>query len=264
MNKLFLSAIFLAGSLASIGHAQPVEYVKICSLYGAAFHYIPGTDTCVNEETGETRQETEGGVWASQLPTKNQGHWATVPALECGLGRLVQVGVYKPSDFTVHVYQKFQTAPTAFSLHPGEFVSRLIMSGGFGDPIQPLAHNPGLSTQQFCLRVADPNFVIINNGGQPHAGPFCSGTPLGCISNSEILGTAAVYSVPVLGAPLVHYNTDVTGKAIGPPSTCGSQFIVTTGMGTYDPTTTGDPSSATPIPAGGTLSVWACIQQGIQ
>ncbi len=27
--------------------ARPVEYVKICSLYGAGFYYIPGTDTCI-------------------------------------------------------------------------------------------------------------------------------------------------------------------------------------------------------------------------
>jgi hypothetical protein len=27
--------------------AKPVEYVKICSLYGAGFWYIPGTDTCI-------------------------------------------------------------------------------------------------------------------------------------------------------------------------------------------------------------------------
>ncbi|MGY3573042.1 porin [Bradyrhizobium sp. USDA 4504] len=27
--------------------AKPIEYVKICSLYGAGFYYIPGTDTCV-------------------------------------------------------------------------------------------------------------------------------------------------------------------------------------------------------------------------
>lgn len=26
---------------------KPVEYVKICSLYGAGFYYIPGTDTCM-------------------------------------------------------------------------------------------------------------------------------------------------------------------------------------------------------------------------
>ena len=27
--------------------AKPVEYVKICSLYGAGFYYIPGTDICL-------------------------------------------------------------------------------------------------------------------------------------------------------------------------------------------------------------------------
>ncbi len=38
--------------------AKPVEYVKVCSLYGAGFWYVPGTDTClkigsfVREEIG--------------------------------------------------------------------------------------------------------------------------------------------------------------------------------------------------------------------
>src|SRR5436853_94188 len=45
-----------AASLLSIGAAQPadlpvkakaVEYVKICSAYGAGFWFIPGTDTCM-------------------------------------------------------------------------------------------------------------------------------------------------------------------------------------------------------------------------
>jgi len=27
--------------------AKAVQYVKICSLYGAGFYYIPGTDTCI-------------------------------------------------------------------------------------------------------------------------------------------------------------------------------------------------------------------------
>ena len=27
--------------------AKPVEYVKICSLYGVGFYYIPGTDMCI-------------------------------------------------------------------------------------------------------------------------------------------------------------------------------------------------------------------------
>src|SRR5689334_16224688 len=37
--------------------AKPVEYVKVCSLYGAGFYYIPGTDTCL-KIGGYLRAET--------------------------------------------------------------------------------------------------------------------------------------------------------------------------------------------------------------
>lgn len=35
------------GSPAKARPAQAVQYVKVCSLYGAGFYYIPGTDTCL-------------------------------------------------------------------------------------------------------------------------------------------------------------------------------------------------------------------------
>jgi hypothetical protein len=46
--------------------AKPVEYVKICTLYGAGFYYIPGTDTCI-KIGGYVRVQTDlhgggGGV----------------------------------------------------------------------------------------------------------------------------------------------------------------------------------------------------------
>ena len=46
--------------------AKPVQYVKICSLYGDGFYYIPGTDTCL-KLGGYMRVQTEynagnGGV----------------------------------------------------------------------------------------------------------------------------------------------------------------------------------------------------------
>jgi hypothetical protein len=40
--------------------AKPVEYVRICSLYGAGFFYIPGTDTCI-KLGGYLRVETQLG-----------------------------------------------------------------------------------------------------------------------------------------------------------------------------------------------------------
>jgi len=41
--------VAVAGAQAADLHvkAKPVEYVKVCSLYGEGFFYIPGTDTCL-------------------------------------------------------------------------------------------------------------------------------------------------------------------------------------------------------------------------
>src|SRR5262245_22435124 len=41
--------------------ATPVEYVRICSLYGAGFFYVPGTDTCI-KLGGYLRAETAFGT----------------------------------------------------------------------------------------------------------------------------------------------------------------------------------------------------------
>src|SRR6201995_1190472 len=55
--RMFKSLVLgSAAGLLAVGGAQAadlpvkakaVEYVKICSLYGAGFFYIPGTDTCI-------------------------------------------------------------------------------------------------------------------------------------------------------------------------------------------------------------------------
>ncbi|WP_189510362.1 MULTISPECIES: porin [unclassified Mesorhizobium] len=55
----FLSA---AGGFSASAQAAPVEYVKVCTPYGAQYYYSPGTDTCINANTGETRRLTEDGV----------------------------------------------------------------------------------------------------------------------------------------------------------------------------------------------------------
>jgi Porin subfamily len=62
--------------------AKAVEYVKVCSLYGAGFYYIPGTDTCI-KIGGAIRIDTafnggtydtpfwQGGSGGNNLWTKN-------------------------------------------------------------------------------------------------------------------------------------------------------------------------------------------------
>src|SRR5262249_39246583 len=65
--KSFLAAC--VGGLITFGSAQaadlpvkakPVEYVRIRSLYGAGFYYIPGTDMCI-KVGGYVRAQTEWG-----------------------------------------------------------------------------------------------------------------------------------------------------------------------------------------------------------
>ncbi len=57
--------------------AKAVEYVKICSLYGAGFFYIPGTDTCI-KLGGYLRAETAfnstnyNGAFSGQLGAHNR------------------------------------------------------------------------------------------------------------------------------------------------------------------------------------------------
>jgi hypothetical protein len=58
--------------------AKAVEYVRICSLYGAGFFYIPGTDTCI-KLGGYLRVDTtfNGGIydqpaWSGDLGQRNR------------------------------------------------------------------------------------------------------------------------------------------------------------------------------------------------
>jgi hypothetical protein len=76
-----LKSLLLGGaaSMAAIGaqaadlpvKAKAVEYVKVCSLYGAGFFYIPGTDTCL-KIGGFVRTEWNHNAGGSFAPTVNE------------------------------------------------------------------------------------------------------------------------------------------------------------------------------------------------
>jgi len=58
--------------------AKAVEYVRICSLYGAGFYYIPGTDTCIKlggylrVETGFATNSIYGGNYSGNAGAENR------------------------------------------------------------------------------------------------------------------------------------------------------------------------------------------------
>ena len=64
--------------------AKPVQYVKICSLYGAGFYYIPGTDTCL-KMGGWVRQyimwnangSLTNGALVANTATRGTTDWGT-------------------------------------------------------------------------------------------------------------------------------------------------------------------------------------------
>jgi hypothetical protein len=63
---LAAATVLLAGLAASPSQAQgPVEYVRVCTLYGAGFFYIPGTDTCV-----QARQIVDNQFAIARLNTR--------------------------------------------------------------------------------------------------------------------------------------------------------------------------------------------------
>lgn len=47
IRSIVATAVALLAVLAVTPSQAQVEYVRICTLYGAGFSYIPGTDTCV-------------------------------------------------------------------------------------------------------------------------------------------------------------------------------------------------------------------------
>ncbi len=60
------------GATAGSAVADPVEYVRVCDVYGAQWAYIPGTETCLNLNTGETRVQTESGTREAESELSNR------------------------------------------------------------------------------------------------------------------------------------------------------------------------------------------------
>src|SRR5262249_18837843 len=52
--------------------ARPVQYVKICTLYGDGFYYIPGSDTCIRF-SGYVRADYNFNGRAPHVQTGVQG-----------------------------------------------------------------------------------------------------------------------------------------------------------------------------------------------
>ena len=80
MNSVKTLLLGTAAGLVAVAGAQaadmpvkaaPVQYVKICSLYGDGFYYIPGTDTCL-KMGGYVRVQAEYNMGGGGVADRRQ------------------------------------------------------------------------------------------------------------------------------------------------------------------------------------------------
>jgi Porin subfamily len=201
---------------------DPVEYVKICSLYGAGFFYLPGTDTCVNFATNDARTQTAGGTWRWRVPN-NPHVWAPSPELACEDGQLVKFGDITSSGLTLNAHSRYETnTHYPLGLTQGQYIASVMYQGGFT--------GVGVDGGNFCM------FHYYND---PVTGPFYS-FPLGCID------TAAQTNVP----ETLVFSPD----SPIPPATVNQVYI----LGANGDFWHVPPTAQTQIQ--GTLSVWLCLK----
>lgn len=260
LKSIAACAALLLAPLAS--HAAPVEYVRVCSVFGAGFSYLPGTDICINASTGDTRVVTEGGVWRSILPYP-EGEWVKTPQQQC-TGRVETLGTFSASDFTTNAWNRKQTSPIPLALSRNEFISKVIMSGGFLDPRLPNRHATN-ALDGLCVRSVDPT-VMENTGGGVINPPFGNGMlPIGCVSNSRILGMPASYSINATSAypSIDSFYFDGAQTTVSGPYTYGSKLVVTTDFGNaIQQLNYFDQRTASLQPLAGNVTVSVCVQKG--
>jgi hypothetical protein len=226
MKKWFMSFIILVGfiSIASTSHATPVEYVKACSVFGSGFFYLPGTDTCFNPTTGVTKQPTENGYWASAVPSP--GNWVESERAECQDGRVFKVGTFSSDDFTLNSHNKYETVHVLLRLGSNEFISKVMMSGGF-------------AKSNFCLSFYEP--AVKPNLQEAYQ-------TMGCVNPGILSGQPAVFSfTPLWSVPPSIFTT----RPI--------RLVGNSGMDNW-----GAPpnvNTGAPPPFEGAISCWVCIQK---
>jgi Porin subfamily len=212
------AAVMLKPSPAS---AQPVQYVKICDLYGAGFYYLPGTDTCVNVTTNDARDLTAGGEWRWRVPN-NPWNWVKSPKKACRNGKLVKFGDITGADLTLDVHNRYvSNTQYPLNLKSGQYIASVLYKGGLS--------GTGVGAGNFCMYY----YYVDQTNGPTYS------FPLGCIDTASHAG----------GPATLQFTPD---SAI-PPSTATQVSVVGANGQLWSP------ASASDIQ--GTLSIWLCLQR---
>jgi hypothetical protein len=253
LRKAFLSFVLGVAWLgfASNAAASPVEYTKICPIFGDGYYYVPGTDWCFNPVLGEVRKISEvieiAGVppvttqptwtWRTRFPYP-QGSWVLDPADACQKGRLVKIASVQAQDFVVETLQRFRSPGFPLQLKANEMITQIIMSGGFYDPRRPPTRSGvSFSTDGWCVRSIDPTVLFAQPGGPPLGAPYGNGgLPIACIGRSRTLNMPGAFAVPATAAypDTSSYFLTADQKSIAGPYVYGKQLVVTNDLNTVN------------------------------
>src|SRR5215468_4263029 len=152
LGRFLLVSLCSAASLTFVSGAQAadlpvkakaVEYVRVCSLYGAGFFYIPGTDTCI-KLGGYLRVDAtfNGGIynqpaWNGDLGQGNRyrDYFATRSrlALTVDTRTATEYGVvrtFAQGDFNFDTLGNNTTNPNALATNLGNNPNLLSTQGG--------------------------------------------------------------------------------------------------------------------------------------
>lgn len=195
-SSLVVVAAVLVGvaALPRPGTAAPVEYVRVCDLFGVGYHYIPGTEVCFNPTENDARQATAGGIWRWRVPNNPQT-WARSPRAACR-GRLVKIADLTGSSLALNEYARYETTTRyPLRLKAREYIAAVLYKGGF----------TGVGSGNFCTYYyydaspADPVYLA-----------------LGCID------TAPQASVPAIAA-------FVPDRPLPPPTAANVHIVAANG-----------------------------------
>ena len=134
--------------------AKAVEYVRICSLYGAGFFYIPGTDTCIkiggylradlNIHGGNNGQPFTSGDGSIQDRYANQYNDYARMALTIDTRTATEYGVVRTFG---QIDSTWATYGAGNSINTGSSINAAALSGGMA----PNVPGGGITTPEFLF-----------------------------------------------------------------------------------------------------------------
>src|SRR4030081_252756 len=124
--------------------AKAVEYVRICSLYGAGFWYIPGTDTCIKlggylrVDTTFNSSSTQGNpAWNgdSGAQDRYRNYFGTRSRLALTIDTRTEseygaVRTFAQADFSFDMLGSSSHNPNTLSTQIGNITNLLYSAGG--------------------------------------------------------------------------------------------------------------------------------------